>query len=131
MYEFHGWIGIAESTEEADAGNLTRLLDELREFLAQIDHDGWLLDLSFLGGQPFLTTAGLVNRMRDEARDVERIFGFVAQRLPGSYGLLYERAADLPVPPGPGAFRVRVLARGDLVERLDPFLSPCQPTIED
>ena len=38
---------------------------------------------------------------------------------------------EMPDPPGPNAFRVRVLARGRIVERSDPFLSPCNPVIED
>ncbi|HEY4867755.1 MAG TPA: Imm7 family immunity protein, partial [Candidatus Dormibacteraeota bacterium] len=45
--------------------------------------------------------------------------------------LLYERDDEMPVPPGPNAFRVRVLARGRIELRLDPFLSPNIPTIED
>ena len=48
---------------------------------------------------------------------------------PGSYGLLYtlddEDAAHV------NAFRVYVLARGALVERTDPFLSPFVPVVED
>ena len=128
MYEFHGWIGLAESTEEADAGHLDPLLDGLRALLAGIDWSTATVRLSMLNGQPFLNLDGLVNRRRDEAGDVERIFGYVSEHLPGSYGLLYERADDLP---DPGAFRVRVLAWGALVEREDPFLSPIQPTIED
>jgi hypothetical protein len=33
-------------------------------------------------------------------------------------------------PPGPNAFRVRVVARGTVTEQPDPFLSPCIPAIE-
>jgi hypothetical protein len=29
------------------------------------------------------------------------------------------------------AFRLRVLARGSIAKRADPFLSPCSPAIED
>lgn len=128
MYEFHGWIGLAETTEEADAGRLDTLLDGLRALLAGIDWATGTARLSMLNGQPFLNLDGLVNRRRDEAEDVERIFGYVAEHLPGSYGLLYERADDLL---DQEAFRVRVLARGVLTEREDPFLSPIRPTIED
>ncbi|WP_084506113.1 Imm7 family immunity protein [Amycolatopsis sp. ATCC 39116] len=35
---------------------------------------------------------------------------FVSRRLPGSYGLLYERDDEIRIPPGPNAFRVTVLA---------------------
>ncbi|MEU3185135.1 Imm7 family immunity protein [Streptomyces sp. NPDC006923] len=37
----------------------------------------------------------------------------------------------MDVPPGQGAFRVRVMARGEIHIRLDPFLSPVRPVIED
>ncbi|HEX8347199.1 MAG TPA: Imm7 family immunity protein [Actinoplanes sp.] len=131
MYEFHGWIGIAETAEESDAGNLPALLQELCLFVADISWQTATLDLNYLNGQPFLRMDGLVNRMRDEARKVEAIYAFVADRLPGSYGLLYERADDMPTPPGPGGFRVGILARGRLRYDLDPFLSPCHPIIED
>jgi hypothetical protein len=55
----------------------------------------------------------------------------IAEKLPGSYGLLYEQDDEMPVPPGPNAFRGRVLARGRIELRLDPFLSPSIPTTED
>ena len=128
MYEFHGWFGLSETTEESDAGHLNALVDELRDRLAGLGWSTATARLEWLNGQPFLTLDGLVNRMRDEAVDVERVLAWVAQHLPGSYGLLYERADELP---DPGSFRVRVLARGGLTERQDPFLSPARPTIED
>jgi hypothetical protein len=56
----------------------------------------------------------------------------LAERLGGaSWGLLYERSADMEEPPGQGGFRVRVMARGEIQVRLDPFLSPVRPVIED
>ncbi|MGH3852033.1 MAG: Imm7 family immunity protein [Pseudonocardiaceae bacterium] len=55
----------------------------------------------------------------------------LSAQLPGSWGILYERSDDMPNPPDPTEFRVRVLARGQVSERKDPFLSPCRPTIED
>ena len=54
-----------------------------------------------------------------------------SRKLPGSWGLIYERDDEMLDPPGPNAFRVRVLARGTIVERPDSFLSPCNPIIED
>lgn len=131
MYEFHGWFGLAETTEEADDGGLAQAVSELT---AQVDALDWKTSeasVVLLNGQHFLRLTGLVNRRRDEADDVERLLGFVADRLPGSWGLLYERSDDMPTPPGPGAFRVRVVARGQVREQLDPFLSPVQPNIED
>ncbi len=133
MYEFHGWFGLADSTGESDTGSLGPSLVELRARLVGL---GWATaraELHVLNGEHFLNVDGLVNRRRDEAMELDKLLGFLAERLPGSYGLLYERSDedDMPTPPGPGGFRVRVLARGRIVERLDPFLSPVRPTIED
>ncbi|MFE9121981.1 Imm7 family immunity protein [Streptomyces sp. NPDC007172] len=82
-------------------------------------------------GEWFVRADGLVNRRRDEAEELDALVVFIARRFPGAWGLLYERSDDLPEPPGPGAFRVRVLARGEVTTRLDPVLSPVTPIIED
>jgi len=55
----------------------------------------------------------------------------VNAELPASYGLLYERDDEARDWPGPNAFKVTVIARGTAAERFDPFLSPCNPVIED
>ncbi|WP_328614628.1 immunity 7 family protein [Amycolatopsis sp. NBC_00355] len=89
--------------------------------------------------RPWTCTTGRTSSSSTEApnrpaalgTDLTGLLDFVARRFPGSWGLLYERSDDLERPPGPGAFRVRVMARGRLVTRLDPFLSPVNPVIED
>jgi hypothetical protein len=57
------------------------------------------------------------------------LFNFIAAVAPGSYGLLYVEHDEGPE--HPNQFRVWVLARGALVERGDPFLSPHFPVVED
>jgi hypothetical protein len=131
MYEFHGWFGIAESPEEADAGTLEEGVTELRAIIGRIDWSTAEATLKILNGEYFVRADGLVNRRRDEAEELDALIHFIARRFPGSWGLLYERSDDMDFPPGPGAFRVRVMARGEVRDRLDPFLSPCRPVIED
>jgi hypothetical protein len=131
MYEFHGWFGIAESTEEADAGGLAEGVTDLRDRISGINWATGRVELVVFNGQYFVIANGLMNRRRDEARELDGLLGHLADRFPGAWGVLYERSDDLDVPPGQGAFRVRVLARGGIQTRLDPFLSPCRPTIED
>jgi len=131
MYEFHAWFGLAESTGEDDAERLKPLVEELQLLLTKFERPTASAELIPLNGTYYLTLTGDANRRRDEAAALEEILAFVTERLPGSWGLGYERDDEMQSPPGPNAFRVRVLARGRVEERSDPFLSPCQPTIED
>jgi hypothetical protein len=132
MYEFHGWFGLAESTYEGDDNRLEQVVGEIQTILAGLPPwSSAYFHLANLNGEYFLTMTGLPNRRRDEAAQVDSLLAMIAEKLPGSYGLLYERDDEMPVPPGPNAFRVRVLARGRIELRLDPFLSPNIPTIED
>ncbi|MGW7361234.1 Imm7 family immunity protein [Streptomyces sp. NPDC054802] len=131
MYEFHGWFGIAESPEEADAGSLDPGIAELRQRIAEIDWATGEVALKVHNGEYFVLANGLMNRRRDEAADLDGLLRHIATRFPGSWGLLYERSSDMDEPPGQGAFRVRVMARGEIQVRLDPFLSPVRPVIED
>ena len=57
------------------------------------------------------------------------MFRWVAQELPESYGLLYVH--DDEADGQANEFRTWRLARGELREMDDPFLSPCIPTPED
>lgn len=131
MYECHGWFVLAESPAEADTGSLQVGLVELRRLLDGFVWPNVHVELLNLNVDYFLTLTVLVNRRRAEAEHVEKTMQFLAERLPGSWGLLYERDDEARTWPGPNAYRVRRLARGQLEEHGDPFLSPCQPTIEE
>ncbi|MEU6642706.1 Imm7 family immunity protein [Saccharomonospora sp. NPDC046836] len=132
MYEFHGWFGLDLSTEEADFAMNAREVERVREL---IDRTTWTpsvsIDLRYPNGQAFLTMTGFLNRKRDSSDPVDSLLELIASSLPGSWGLLYERDDEMPVSPGSNAFKVRVLARGRIENRLDPFLPPCNPVIED
>jgi hypothetical protein len=56
------------------------------------------------------------------------LFKWIAAELPHSYGLLY--AHDDEALGQENEFRVWRLARGEIEERPDPFLSPYIPTVE-
>jgi hypothetical protein len=131
MHEFHAWIGLSESTEESDQGHLRQVVDELREMVADSKWHDAIFELRNLNGQYFLTADGYVNRRREEGERLDLFLEIIARKLPGSWGLIYERDDEMPDPPGPNAFRVRMLARGKIGECRDPFLSPCNPVIED
>ena len=131
MHEFHAWIGLAESAEESDLGGLAEAVGELEELAADSKWHDAVFEVRNLNGQYFVTADGMVNRRREEGERLDLFLAVIARRLPGSWGLIYERDDEMPDPPGPNAFRVRVLARGRVVEHPDPFLSPVHPVIED
>jgi hypothetical protein len=131
MHEFHAWIGLSESTEESDLGGLQQAVGELQEVAADSKWHDAIFEVKNLNGQYFLMAAGMVNRCREEGERLDLFLAIVARKLPGSWGLIYERDDEMPDPPGPNAFRVRVMARGKVIEHPDPFLSPCNPVIED
>ncbi|MFI2577742.1 Imm7 family immunity protein [Streptomyces rochei] len=132
MYEFHGWFRLAQTTEESDTGQLNAVIDEVNEMIARLDFPtNVLAEVTVLNGEYHLILHGVANRRRDEAAGMRQVLEFVARRLPGSYGLLYEKDEEMPVPPGPNAFLVHVMARGNISARLDPFLSPLRPVVED
>ncbi|EWM10537.1 Imm7 family immunity protein [Kutzneria sp. 744] len=133
MHEFHGWFGISESAYEADEGTLAEGLAELRARVAELAWSMGTVRVVVHNAREFLEVNGVANRRGVEAMELDRLLEHVATRFPGSYGLLYERSddpADFDTP-GVNAFRVRVMARGEIHTRLDPFLSPCNPVIED
>lgn len=131
MHEFHAWIGLAESTFEDDDVKFAAAVERLEAIVAQESWHDARFEVFNLNGFYFLTATGQVNRRRDEGERLDLLISETVRLLPGSWGLVYERDDSMPVPPGPNAFRVRVIARGRIEERLDPFLSPCIPVIED
>ncbi len=131
MHEFHAWIGLAQSTVEDDDELLHEAVSEVKDLVFRSTWHDAVFEVRNLNGQYFLTAIGLVNRRRDEGRRLDELLAMVARLLPGSWGMVYERDDEMPDPPGPNAFRVRVIARGTITENVDPILSPCNPVIED
>jgi hypothetical protein len=131
MHEFHAWAGLSESTEESDLGNLQEIVQELQELVAESDWHDAVFEIRNLNGQFFFRADGMVNRRREEGERLDLFLSIIARRLPGSWGLIYDRDDEMPAPFGSNSFRVRVLARGLISEQRDPFLSPNNPVIED
>ena len=131
MHEFHAWVGLAESPLDDDDERFVAGLAEVERIVADsVWHDATFA-VKCLNGSYFFTATGLVNRRRAEGERLDLLLSVIAEKLPGSWGLVYERDDEMPEPHGPNAFRVRVLARGLITERVDHFLSPCMPVIED
>ena len=131
MHEFHAWVALRDSTFESDIAVEEVVAERLRQMIAEDASPCASFSVENFNGQYFLQAIGFINRRRDEGARLEALLDEVVRSLPGSYGLVYEADDEMPVPPGPNAFRVRIIARGTMTERLDPFLSPFNPVIED
>jgi hypothetical protein len=128
MHEFHAWIELNESAQESDLGQLEDKVTELHELVADSRWHDAVFEIRSLNGGHFFTATGLINRRRAEGERLDLFLDVIARRLPGSHGLVYERDDEMPAP---YAYRVKVMARGQITEHPDPFLSPCNPVIED
>jgi Immunity protein 7 len=131
MHEFHAWAGLSQSTEESDLGNLEEIVEELQELAADSKWHDAVFEIRNLNGQYFFRADGMINRRREEGERLDLFLSLIARKLPGSWGLVYDRDDEMPKPFGSNSFRVRVLARGKISEQQDPFLSPNNPVIED
>jgi hypothetical protein len=131
MYEFHAWVGLSDSTVESDHDRIESVVAQLIELIGDPGWSAASFAVPQFNGQYFFVANGSVNRRRDEAALQEELLAMLVASLPGSWGLVHERDDAMPFPPGPNAFRTRVVARGAISERADPFLTPINPTIED
>lgn len=130
MYEFHGWATIHETTAEADAGSLELIIKNIQSFISELNWSSGLLKLYPANGNYYLSVGGFLNRKTSEAGEVIKLYQFIADQAPGSYGLLYTRD-DEDIEGYDNRFKVFVLARGNIQLKEDMFLSPFVPVVED
>ncbi len=131
MYEFHGWCSLRESASDCRAHCLQLAVKRISALVDQFDWANGFCFVQPFNGEHFVHFGGFQNRARKEASDLRSLFELIAREAPGSYGLLYWWDDEDPTPPGEIGWRVRVLAKGRIVERFDPFLSPTIPVIEE
>ncbi|MEZ6184984.1 MAG: Imm7 family immunity protein [Planctomycetota bacterium] len=126
MFEAHGWATLRECAGDADDdAELQRIARRVTAELARFELTHREAGLRWLNGSPTVWLAVNHNHACD---DPVRLFQSLADTAPGAYGLLHvwDDEGDQP-----NAFQVHVLRRGRLELRLDPWLSPCAPVIED
>ncbi|WP_020668965.1 Imm7 family immunity protein [Amycolatopsis nigrescens] len=129
MFEYHGWVTISETPGvDADDALLHRAVERVRRKLAELG-DYHLQDLRWMNGRPALHLAGFVNHRGSWGGRILDLYGQVARLAPGSYGLLYVHD-DEDAFHGDD-FRVYRMARGQVTEHTDPFLTPVSQATED
>ena len=131
MYEFHAWVGLSDSTYESDGNRVGTVVSQLTDLIGDRGWTAASFAVPQFNGQYFFIANGSVNRRRAEAELLDELLAIIVGSLPGSWGMVYDRDDAMPFPPGPNAFRARVVARGTISEQPDPFLTPINPTIED
>lgn len=131
MYEFHGWIKLAESTADIDEGKLESKCDNLKNTLKEISWSSGRAELLLLNGLYTLVLNAIPNRRRSESVEMENLISIILENFKGAYGIIYEYDEQIKTPTGHGIFSVRVIKRGKCEILLDPFLSPVVPVVED
>lgn len=130
MFEFHGWATIHESTTEVDEGNLEFIVRSIQEFISGMNWNVGLLKIYSVNGIYHLSVSGFLNRKTSEVEEIIKLYQFIADQAPGSFGLLYTRD-DEDAEGYDNEFKVFVLARGSVRQNKDVYLSPFVPTVED
>ncbi|SFT13442.1 Imm7 family immunity protein [Paenibacillus sp. BC26] len=128
MYEHHGWIVLRYHTQDTNEFLQGESYSKFKKYLEEVDV-GKLSNVKRQNGQDSWTISGLDKHYSDHVLD---IFNWVAENLPGSYGLLYVHDdEDFEFEDKSNAFVVWKLARGKLTQEKDHFLSPYIPIVED
>ncbi|MGR6542094.1 Imm7 family immunity protein [Paenibacillus tundrae] len=130
MYQYHGWAVILESTsddtsDEREINTLNRVKKYIEDLQPNVD----VLDIKAINGQFHLWMTGLWNREPSSKFSPVELMKTIGVMAPGSYGMLYVFNDEHPK--HFNEFHVYVLARGNVVEKSDPFLSPFIPTVAD
>jgi immunity protein 7 of polymorphic toxin system len=131
MYQVNGWLVLRDSPEESEPARQEELDRAVHKLVDAFEWPSGSVDLRTLNGETFLTVTCLTNHRGPEAADLERLLNVVSEYGHGSFGLFHEWDDESQDWPGPHAFKVRVVTRGLVTVREDPFFSPITPTIED
>jgi immunity protein 7 of polymorphic toxin system len=135
MLEVHGWATIWFTPENRDRENEQALqetaVERVETYVRELGwgHNPWV-GFRRVNGQAHVRADGITTHSANVREPLLDVFRYIAQVAPGSYGLVYLRD-DEEDPGHEQEFRVYVLARGELTEQADPFLTPFQPVVED
>ena len=127
MFEYHAWVTISEGTKEEDDNTalLTANIDSIKLAIKEYEHLGDIA-LFYANGSTYVRMDGGHNHYQSY---VLSLFTEIGQIAVGSYGLLYIRDDESLV--YANEFQVWRMTKGVVEKMKDPFLSPCQPTLEE
>ena len=130
MFEFHGWANLQYHTQyEVVSHNEEKTIQRLRKFIKDTDAE----DVCFIRNYNTLDSL-VIDGMHNHRREyVIEIFKWIADNIPGAYGILYINDDEDSYRENnyENEFRVWKLARGKLEELDDKYLSPRIPEVED
>jgi hypothetical protein len=132
MYNWHACIELADSTDESNivrtdelSAELCRKISALRLYCVPEQ------PVVRVNGMRLFQCSGSHNHRGDAHIRLLEIVEWIAEVLPGSHGLVYWYDDEMPGRTIFDGYNVIVIARGGVVHRYDPFLSPRAPTVED
>ncbi|GHU60481.1 hypothetical protein AGMMS49975_29510 [Clostridia bacterium] len=132
MYEYHGWATLRETYLNED--NFDEKIDEIvsviKSRIDEIGIDNGLLDLRTVNGAYQLHLSGLLNHKGKRVYEIFDLYDLIAKTAVGSYGILYV-FDDEDDNGHENEFQCYVLAKGKFTKRIDSFLSPYTPTVEE
>jgi Immunity protein 7 len=131
VYEFHAWLRLAEDPYEDELDRREELIEQLRKALPENPLHSTFGVLALNGSYQLSMNGFAQRRVRAEVDKFNELIDLVLRIFPAAYGLIYERDTDVEDPPGPNAFKVRVVRRGVITQVADPFFSPVNPIVED
>lgn len=130
MYQYHGWAVVLESTgDEASNEREVNIFETVKKYIEDLQPNVDVLDIKAINGQYHLWMTGLWNREPSSKFNPVEIMKNIGVIAPGSYGMLYVFNDEHPK--HFNEFKVYVLARGNVEEKHDPFLSPLIPVMAD
>lgn len=130
MYQYHGWAVVLESTgDEASNEGKVNIFETVKKYIEDLQPKVDVLDMRAINGQYHLWMTGLWNREPSSKFSPVVIMKNIGSIAPGSYGMLYVFNDEHPK--HFNEFDVYVLARGNVEEKTDPFLSPLIPVVAD
>jgi hypothetical protein len=130
MIEFNGWVCLALSTDGEGEDAVTRAVQALLPLVDKIRGHATFPFVQARNGSYYLHVAGSANHNGVDWAETNDLLHETARRFPGAYGLVHLRD-DEDTQGNDNAFVVYVVRRSTVECHADPFLSPCNPVIED